>query len=288
MAVKPATSFDDQAALLTTRGLLIRDRAAAVEGLARINYYRLSGYALLLKNPATGMFRPDSTWEDLLDLYEFDRELKARVLDLLETLEIAFRTRLAYVLAHEYGPLGYMDSGNFVNPAFHGAFVKILHQAVDNSKEPFVAHHITKYGGDFPVWVAVELLSFSNLSKLFANMRPAGQVKVTDHYSVAQPYFESWVRSLAVLRNMCAHHARVYGKAITVAPKLTASARALGLAPTSLFACLWASAELCPTTEGWLRFVGQLIDVLSKYNRAVSADVMGFPPNWISLLAGRV
>lgn len=114
-----------------------------------------------------GRFIAGTTINNVYSLYEFDRKLRNLLMGALETIEIAFRTHIAYMLAHNYGPLGYLDVDHFYNPTFHQQFIDQLNKELTRSDELFIAHHNSKYGGQFPIWVAVEILSFSTLSKLY-------------------------------------------------------------------------------------------------------------------------
>lgn len=110
---KPWQSYEEQLDLLISRGLVVTDRAKALEYLRRIGYYRLSGYwfpfrelsepLILLdehgRKPAKKQrketrialddFRPGATFEDAVRLYVFDKKLRLLAMDALERIEIA-------------------------------------------------------------------------------------------------------------------------------------------------------------------------------------------------------
>lgn len=60
---------------------------------------------------------------------------------MLENIEIAFRTHIAYLMAHKYGALGYQDCRNFRNKNYHQGMLKDKENEIDRSDEIFVGHH---------------------------------------------------------------------------------------------------------------------------------------------------
>jgi abortive infection bacteriophage resistance protein len=71
---KPSLSFEQQADLLISRGL-IADRSFLVETLKRVSYYRLSGYLYPFRIEKD-TFEPNTTFEKIWKIYRFDRKLR--------------------------------------------------------------------------------------------------------------------------------------------------------------------------------------------------------------------
>ena len=83
---KPWLSFSDQLQRLRDRGLVVENKAAALDYLERIGYYRLSGYWYPLrqmdkaasntlgKPVRADTFEPGSRFEDVVRLYVFDKK----------------------------------------------------------------------------------------------------------------------------------------------------------------------------------------------------------------------
>lgn len=234
--LKPWLSFAQQLDVLQARGLLVEDRAAALDYLERLGYYRLSGYWYPLRAIDTEAsqrqgravrldnFVPGSRFEDVVRLYVFDKKLRLLALDALERIEMAVRVDVAHLL-------GQRDPRAHENPdCLHGKFAKkqiakgsnagktehqlwlakyeaLLHRA---RKEPFVLHHQQQYGA-LPVWAAVEVWDFGLLSKLFAGMQYADQQHIAAIYGAPDGQaFAQWLRSLNFIRNVSAHHSRLW------------------------------------------------------------------------------
>lgn len=78
---KPPLSFEQQIDQLIGRGLEVSDKARAQKLLSSINYYRLSAYWYPFRIKAadgtiSSEIKPDTNFDDVLALYEFDRHLR--------------------------------------------------------------------------------------------------------------------------------------------------------------------------------------------------------------------
>ncbi len=257
---KPWKSYEEQLDLLISRGLQVTDRAKALAYLQRIGYYRLSGYwypfrersgpLILLdgngRKPARKRrkvttlaldeFKPGATFEQAVKLYVFDKKLRLLALDALERIEIALRVDIAHTL-------GRLDPFAYLRPElFHESFSRALsndrgvtlhHEWLsrharlinESSREEFIRHHKEKYGLPLAIWVACEVWDFGALSRLYAGMREGEQDAISAKYGVRNGrIFATWLRSLNYLRNVCAHHSRLWNRNITCEPRLPSAA----------------------------------------------------------------
>lgn len=243
----------DQLDQLIERGLIVTNRARALDYLERIGYYRLSGYWFAFRQRSEPVcvldehgrklkkvrverlvfddFLANSTFQNAVELYVFDKRLRLLVLDALERIEVALRTEIAH-------RLGQLDPFAYLKPElFHESFsVRLGHASgvtqqhdwigkharlIARSKEEFVRHNRNKYGLPLPIWVACEVWDFGTLSTLFNGMREADQDAIASRYGLSNGrVFATWLRSLNYLRNVCAHHSRLWNRNIVDQPKL--------------------------------------------------------------------
>ncbi|MDH6154975.1 abortive infection bacteriophage resistance protein [Polynucleobacter sphagniphilus] len=100
---KPSTSIQEQIAIMRNRGLIISDADYAEQYLKFIGYFRLAGYALPLQinynEDGSHSFLPGTRFEDIVDLYAFDRKLRLLVIDALERIEVAVRATISQAMA---------------------------------------------------------------------------------------------------------------------------------------------------------------------------------------------
>ena len=220
---KPALTFADQADLLARRGLAAPDQPAIVEKLGCVSYYRLSAYWYPFRQP-DGTLRPGTTLEKVWRRYPFDRQLRLLVLDAVERVEIAVRTRVVNEHALLHGAFGYLDPANLPGlPADdHRQLLQRLREAAAHSREDFVRHYFAKYTAetDLPLWMACELMTFGNLFTLFRGIAKPMRQTVAAAYGVADTVLQSWMATLNQIRNLCAHHARLWNRVFGIKPTI--------------------------------------------------------------------
>lgn len=100
---KQPLTIEDQIKQLKARGLEIPDETIAYHYLANISYYRLAGYWWPMQADRTNhIFKPNSRFDDVIALYNFDRELRVLFFDVIERIEIGLRSKMIYHLSLEY------------------------------------------------------------------------------------------------------------------------------------------------------------------------------------------
>lgn len=108
MSAKKFTTIQEQIEILKSRGLSISDEQKASDFLIRNNYYRVSGYSLTLRK--NDVFDKNASFENIMDIYECDHELRHILLKHIETIEISVKSAYSYEFAKVYGPTGYPDN----------------------------------------------------------------------------------------------------------------------------------------------------------------------------------
>ena len=220
---KPSLSISDQIALLKRRGLIVGDEKSAEHYLRFISYYRLRACWLPFEGPAENdgdhAFHAETRFEDVLKIYTFDRELRLLVLDAIERVEIALRAQWAHHMAMTYGPHGYLEQKLYAQIARHAKALKQLKREFKRSRDMFAIHYRKKYTSpEFPpVWMAAEVMSFGLLSKFYDDLKLC-----RDRQVIAKPFgldekvVRSFAHHISHVRNICAHHGRLWNKKFTV------------------------------------------------------------------------
>lgn len=240
---RPHLSFAEQLAKLKERGLTVADDAAAIEWLRNLGYYRLSAYWYpfrqrqvvqaspnQLANRVLDTFVPGSTFEAAVALYRFDKRLRLLLMDAIEQIEVAARVDIAHYLGvkHTFAQeeAGLLDgkftaAGHGGTPSKHADWLSKLAACTDRSKEEFVNHYKTKYGTPLPIWVSIEVWDFGLISWFFPGMQFKDREAMAHRFGVPHPaVFGSWLRTLNYLRNLAAHHSRVWNRNIIDQPRL--------------------------------------------------------------------
>lgn len=317
---KPYLTFDEQIDLLEERGLVL-DRGRALEAVAHIGYYRLSGYWYPYRQidtaSSTAQARPvrasevvpGTLLEQVVALYDFDRRLKLHVMDALERIEVAIRVELAYTLG-AIDKYAHKDPGAFEatfskprprvkgKESAHREWLRKLEQSQSRSKEDFIAHFKAKYGGDLPIWVAVEVTDFGMMSVLYQNSRRPVRDAIAAKHAVLDPKrrgngaaLVNWLRVLNFTRNTCAHHSRLWNRNFVdqVSPTNLASIPELAHIATldsrnqaRLYPALAIIRHLLTTIAPGSTWTTELATLLNTFptDTTVSLSDMGLPNDW--------
>lgn len=309
---KKYQTIDQQVALLRTRGLDLDGEPE--RWLRSVNYYRLSGYWYIYRQLAVSedgkvdrsdQFEAGTTFSSITDLYEFDRKLRTLLHDGVERVEVALRSQVSYVLG-AYGPLSYEIASTFRDAFDHQGWLADANRRVTRAsrRSPSIQHHQNQRSGVIPIWVLVDVLDLSDVSKLFEGMKASDQYAVAEglglridldkvtgnqrNKSLKNHPLARWLEQLSVVRNIAAHHGRLWNR--TVVPAPTAAMKTIegleGLPKgqsENIFGALAVIAKILQTTSPgstWAYKVGVLAGQSLDKMPGRSAREMGFPDDW--------
>lgn len=145
------------------------------------------------------------------------------ILDAIERVEVSLRTQWAYHLARRHGPHAYLDKHLTRRKDWWQHNLDRLREEVDRSEEVFIKHYKRKYSDPElpPVWEVCEIMSLGTLSRWFTNLRPKGtRAAIARTYSLDERVLQSFIRQLTYVRNVCAHHNRLWNRQFSVTMKL--------------------------------------------------------------------
>ncbi|MBN8711640.1 MAG: Abi family protein [Verrucomicrobia bacterium] len=288
---KTAQTYTQQVAVFQNRGLIVLNPAFAEHCLAHCNYYRLSAYQYpFLATTTLKTFRPGVHFEEMWELYQFDRELRRLINESAKRVEISVRSRWAYELGHIYGPLAYATPAHFRKPKEYKRTLQTIEKEIARSREEFIAHFKTNYGMSHPpIWAVCEVMSFGNVSKMYSLLaKDADRKRIASAYGLSQEVFGSLLHHLTYIRNLCAHHSRVWNRRMVFTIELPKKG------PPDLVASLNTSARhKIYNTLVLLAYMRSIIEPTSTWPGDVRALVtaqpahvpvgMGFPANWATL-----
>lgn len=298
---KPYLSVIQQRELLEQRGMVITDRAKAEHYLSKIGYYHLSAYWYPFRaqdssgNKVDNLI-PGTKFETIVDLYVFDKRLRLLLTDILERIEIAVKTEITL-------QLGMADVHAHLNPSnFHGAFTapdnsgrskldkwcsKVAYE-MQHSKEDFVKHFNAKYRGcDVPIWIATEVITFGSISLLFKGMKDQDKIPIASKFGFPRHrYLSSGLMTLTFVRNVCAHHGRLWNRPMVNQMQLPR----LGDIPaldhlhsnTRLYSAISFAVYMLQTinvTSTWRSRFRDLLTTFPAQPHFMPTGI-GFPKNW--------
>jgi len=289
---KPPTTYSEQVRLLKQRGMVIEDPLEAEFYLQHLNYYyRLAAYWLPFElDHATHRFCPGTRFSHVLNLYVFDRELRLLVLDAIEWIEVSMRGQWAYQMAYHHGPHAHLQPELArKSRLWKKNRAKLLQEVERSHHETFISHFEETYHEVLPpVWAVCEVMSLGQLSRWYANLNPMSTRRaIANVYAMDEEMLESWLHHLTYVRNVCAHHSRLWNREFTVIPLLPRNKPA-GLAEQ----CLKGSRRIYNTLVLLLHCMdriapehhwrGRLRSRLSEHKseHKIDQQAMGFPAEW--------
>lgn len=287
---KKAVSITDQVAKLKSRGLILPDEPKAVSYLSNISYYRLRAYTYPFQdnNDPNHPFTTSISFDEIISLYVFDRQFRLFVLDALEKIEISMRTQVIYHWAMNHGSHWYLDCNLFRNSGQFAKDYTRLQQEISRSVEIFTDHYKTKYSQppEPPCWMSLEVSSFGLLSLMFRNLKLGPEKKaVTKYYGLNDvSVLESWMHSFSNIRNICAHHGRLWNRRLTAHIKLPTYplnpfVQNINILPYKIYAALCCMKYILEIISPGNNFKKKLKDLMIKCPLAQEKE-MGFPANW--------
>ncbi len=295
---KPPLSIEAQLDRLMSRGVVIQDKDIARHYLSYISYYRFCGYAIEFEGELVDgekRYRDGTTFEQILDCYVFDRKLRLLVIDAIERIEIAIRTVIINELALKYNDAHwYLDKSLFLPKFRHDDLIQTIkketkYKAQDGSvqdkrRERFIKHYYDKYQmPELPaVWMVTEVLPLGSWSMIFANLVDRENQKIIcKRFGINYVVMESWLHALTYLRNLCAHHGKLWNRNFTLKPLVTNDYRKQ-LEKNSRFSAQAAILKIfldviSPGSE-WAYHLRALI----KQHPMIDIKRMGLNKNWES------
>lgn len=305
--IKPALTYEQQLKKLTDdKGLIVHDKASAIEKLTDISYYTLiDGYKTLFYNPMTRQYKPGTTFEDILSLYLFDKALRELGFKYICIVEQKMRSLISYHFSEVYShkQIDYLDPAHYLNTRRNRAdiskLIAILTKEVTVSNEhAYVVYQRVTYG-NVPLWVAMKTITFGQMSKMYSLLEPSVKTRICRNFKgVSEKELAQHLRVLGDFRNICAHNERFYchinRHEIPDTPlhkKLNIPQRGAQYiyGKKDLFSVVISLRYLLPKKE-FLAFKKELTALIRNAVKSSSTlkesdllSAMGFPANWKSI-----
>ncbi|WP_372997382.1 Abi family protein [Lutispora sp.] len=283
--IKPATTYEQQIELLEKRGLIITDKSKAKEMLTRLNYYTFSGYLHDFK-VGECKYVDNLSFERVYNIIEFDRRLRNLLMYAIETIEHTLKTKISYNFAHSFGPLGYLNSDVFKDKKEHDIFIEKFKNSMNkNKKLPFVKHHIDKYGGKLPIWVATEIFTMGMVYYFYNNIPTKNQKAIAAEFNTGPRQLLSWIENITYLRNMIAHYMRLYNFKLQKTPIKCKYNHKYKETSYRVFDIIYIMNFLIFDSKEWNNYiVSNIKSLILEYEEDVNIKCIGFPEDWEKIL----
>lgn len=266
---KPALDLTEQIASFKKKGLQIDDEEHFLYFLKTVGYYRLSGYM----KSASGN-NQIVTSDDLLSLYNFDRQLRLVFLNALERIEIASKSLVSNHMALTYGPFWYNDP--YAVPQEIIDLIK-THKGPQDQNHKFIVHYRKKYTEPKypPSWMVMEVIGMSDISKIISKLTNKDLKPIAEFFNHSSRVIKSWLRSLTITRNICAHHGRLWDRFYTISPERTDEIHK-NILHRSLAEQIVITNYLMGKIDPRILFDKEIFDVIETNAKIVNKRKMGF------------
>ena len=241
----------------------------------------------LLQIPKTShKYKKGASFKKVMRLYRFDKKLRLFLFNEIEKIEIAIRRAVLQVTAEMTGdpfwltnPSYFMDAGKF------NETMKAISSEYAKSKEDFIQHFKRTYSDPYPpAWILGELLTIGNVNAIYRNIKQNRiRKRIAKRFGLPIDVFESWITVLAVTRNACGHHARVWNKQNAIPPaKLIRPIGAWITLPTDSMRTYF---DIC-IIKYFLDVISPNNDMLAKLRwlfvdfPEIDLNALGFPKGW--------
>lgn len=217
---KSATTIEQQLNLLKSRGLTITNHEKAKEILLDIGYYRLGFYLFPFEKTypdirnRTHEYINSASFEDAVNLYYFDFDLRMLLMRYLNRIEIAFRTSLIYNLSNKYNstPIWFV-SPSVVSRTYARDFELKVYTS-EFKRNPIIHRHHQRNPNDrfAPSWKTLEFMTFGAVMKLYEQLKEReDKILIANKFGIRQVVtFENYMHTIRQVRNTCAHGLLLY------------------------------------------------------------------------------
>ena len=292
MSDKEFKTIDEQLNILISRGLIVNDTEKAKTFLLHNNYYRISGYSLTLRKH--DVFSETSTFQNIIDIYSFDHELRHILLKYIEIIEVTLKSVYAYKFTEKHGALGYLESSFFTDTEKHKEIIEKAEKQkfMRLPHEAYLKHFIDDLHQDVPFWAYVDLLTISDISFLYSISEKDIKKSVADefglHFKRGSDILGHFMHSITIIRNLCAHGSRLFNRLFEQKPSLNRDEQSLlirndGIIDNShLYGFIIIMRRLLPDND-FTELKNSIIDITQKYP-FVSMKYYGFRDDWKDVL----
>lgn len=219
MAQKIYLTYEQQIEHLKNRkDLIIQNTDYAYSILQKIGYYSLiSGYKNLFKPPSSEKYLYGVTFEEIVSFYYFDEQLRTIFLKYILHIEKQMKSMISYYFCDKYGEQQekYLNINNYAVTKRNLQNVKKLISLLQKisslpSHYSYIVHYSNNYG-NVPLWVAINAMTFGQVSKLYQYLPNDIQYKISQVFpSVSERQLHQFIRVLTSCRNVCAHGERLF------------------------------------------------------------------------------
>lgn len=214
---KPHATPAQRVAHLRSKGLIVPKPTVAAKKIELIGYERLRIYFLSRRQVSVvgKPFTPSTSYKDIIRLYECDLKMREAVFVAVGQFELLLRNSMSEALSTVHGSHPYSNVLAFKNSEARLEAYRMFVDVYHKSKDARARHYRDRYGEPTlpPIWQIKEFITFGTSSRVLKTL--AGPIRTAIAHDFGVPkdiIFTQWVECLVDLRNICAHHDRLFNR----------------------------------------------------------------------------
>lgn len=301
---KKSLTAEEQIDLLKTRGLIINDQTAAVQTIQRIGYYHLSSYMRNFQFGESHQFYANTEFAEIIDLYNFDRDLRHITFKAIEQIEIVYRTAISNIMCKKFGSHWFYNESVFSAKTIineqgkvetqQEQIFKLIQSEIKKKKkkdneyaETFIRKYYDKYFEPQlpPFWMIIETFSIGSLHRVYYSLKDIYKKEITtylgfDKDSTFIALSSNWLQPICMVRNICAHHSRLFNRKFRIKTKQHKFIKEFAQTPNDCFYYIAMVINYyLKTISNDFSFEKELIDLFNKYPK-IDKTKLNFPNKW--------
>lgn len=220
---KPHATGRQRVDHLRNLGLSVPRPNLAAKKIDAIGYERLRIYLLSRRDHTlpNKPFLPGTTYKNILRIYDCDVKLRDACFVAVGQFELHFRNAVSERLSDIYGSHPYYDVSAFNSAKAQQKCLQTFTSIYLGSKDRRAKHYGETYDYPFlpPIWRMKEFLTFGKASWIFKDLSKSVREDVAKEFGVLHlDTFTLWLDCLVDLRNICAHHDRLFNRSMPKQP----------------------------------------------------------------------
>jgi abortive infection bacteriophage resistance protein len=174
-----------------------------------------------VKVPFVERLEKEITFDRIIRFYKWEEDLRFFLFKTISFIEISFRSAVVYeMLKITKDPFWYMEKPLFKDKLYENN-LREIEKSVKTASDKDILDFRRQFGKDaaLPCWILAEFVSFGKWSRLLGSLRKRMQIRmIANRLGILPENLVSWIRSLATLRNLCAHHSILWNRHIPNSP----------------------------------------------------------------------
>lgn len=269
---------------------MISDEKRAIRYLDTVGYYRLTGYMFHLQKPdGSHQFNDGVDFDDIITHYQFDKKLRYLLLEYIERIEVGLRSMLSNTYSGKHGFFWYTNGDLYENQKVYDQMIINVADYMDQPSEAFLKNFQQKYTSEKypPSNMMMEFLSMGSLSRVYSALKNDElKQSIATKFELPSNIVASWLIAITNIRNICAHHCRLWNRKLT-ADRPLIPGRDKYKFPEEI------PADFKTSIYGGITLIGRLLTRINPGNSlykkitnlideypTIDVKEMGFPKGW--------